>query len=106
MHLADLGVHERNGGVVTAHRLFLAADVHLHVQAGLVVDTGFRECRPNRRAVFPATPSCRTARMAGSRYGAQRTARAVEQSRRPDQNGSSLCCSISSTAFAAVLPSE
>ena len=45
-HFADLRIHVGDGGVVAADRFLLAADVHLHVDAGLVVDAGLGNVVP------------------------------------------------------------
>ena len=45
-HLAHLRVHKRDRRVITADRLFLFPDIHLHVQAGAIVDARLGDIVP------------------------------------------------------------
>ena len=45
-HLANLRIHVSDRGIIATDRLLLAADIHLHVHAGLVVDASLGNIIP------------------------------------------------------------
>ncbi len=105
-HFADLRIHEGDRSVVATHRFLLAADVHLHVQAGFVVDARFGNVVPialdfSGSTIFSIRQERREIRTRRN----ERNVRTNETDAQPKRFVFGVA-QISSTALAAVLPSE